>query len=248
MDELSTLDEAFSRLVYDKAARERLRRRDWTGLGESTRRALSGIDLDELDRLGSAVRRGLETGDLGGLGVRPGFPRTLASLAARGGEEAVLDGFVASAQLREVDGIGRRAGVSVAEAFHDWARGELQEDPAALCVLQHELAGIVLKTLVHSAVPGFQIRTPLIRATERGHLCVLDAVRPLRDAEDKPEQPFVHTSAGGRYVSGRLSLPVAALLLGASRSPPSWSEATLAGTTPGWRELAWRQLSERGLL
>jgi|GEM_PF-3903816 len=249
MDALSSLDASFSRLIFDRAARERLRRQDWSGLDEATRQALSNTNLDELDRLGSAVRRGIETGDLGGMGLRPGFPKTLAALAARTGEEgAVLDGFLASRHLREVDGIGRRAGVSMAEAFYDWASEQLQGDAAASCALQHELAGMLLKTRVHAPVLGFQVRTPLIRVTERGSLCVLDAARPLRDAEDKPEQPFVHACHGGRYISGRLSHAVAAVLLQATRSPPAWVTSMLAGVSPGWLERMRGPLIEKGLL
>src|SRR5262249_36550577 len=167
--------------VFDRAARARLRQRDWSGLGEETRRALVAINLEELDRLGQAVRRGIETGTLGGIGLRPSFPKTLATLGARYGEEGVVDRFLASGYLSGVDGVGRRVGVSIAEAFHAWACSELGENPVALCTLQHELAAALLKTMIHTAAPGFQIRTWLIRPTGRGHLCVLDSARPVVD-------------------------------------------------------------------
>lgn len=249
MGTLRALDDAFNRLVFDQAARDRLAAGDWDALGfdPATRRALHHIDIAELQRLGRALRRGLASGSLGGIGLTKAFDASLARLAVDGDAEAVLDRFIASSHLGEVDAVGLRSGVSVAEAFHDWAGRQLT-DPAARSVLQHEFVAAVLTALAGAARPGFLVRTRLVRETPRGHMALLDATRALSDPDDQPHEGVVHFAAVGKYLSGRISSPVAAVLLTSASSCPPWARQLAESLEPEQATAIRTGLTDRGMV
>jgi hypothetical protein len=248
MDELSRLDAAFQRLLFDPRLRASLRAGDRSALGPDAD-AFARLDLDELDRLAAAVRDGLVRGSLGGLGLADAFPATITALG--GDPAAVVERFLAdtggaAVDGRPIDATGRRAGVSVLEAFHGWADAALP-DPAPRARAQHELAAALLAALARTPRPGFLVGWPLVHLDALGGRCVLDAARPLAGPDDPPDDPVVYVAAAGRYASGRLSRPLAALVLEPLASPPRWTRECLAQQPPDALDAARRALAARGL-
>lgn len=249
MDRLARHDAAFHRLLFDRGLREQLRAGDWSALGDAAE-AFARIDLDELEALAVAIRSGLVRGSLGGLGLGDAFAGTIAGLG--GGVDAVVERFLAATggagpNGQPVDGTGRRAGVSILEAFHGWVATQLEPRSPALGRAQHELAAALLMALARTARPGFLVGWPLVHAGPRGWYCILDAERPLADPGDVPEQPFAYVAVGGRYATGRLSLALAAVVLDGADDPPAWVPQRLAQLERGVLEAARRGLAERGL-
>lgn len=249
MDRLARHDAAFQRLLFDRGLREQLRAGDPSALGDEAE-AFAGIDLGELEKLATAIRSGLLRGSLGGLGLGDAFVDTLAALG--GGADHVVERFLAATggaapDGRFVDGTGRRAGVSVLEAFHGWAATELPPRSPALARAQHELAAALLVALARTPRPGFLVGWPLAHAGPRGWCCILDAVRPLDGVDDPPEQPVAYVAVAGRYATGRVSPVLAAVLLDGVDDPPSWVPQALAGLEPDALATVRHALARRGL-
>ncbi|MCX4245101.1 hypothetical protein [Paraliomyxa miuraensis] len=249
MGELERHDEVFGRLLFDPDLRRRLRDGDWSDVADVAD-AFSGIDLDELEQLAVAVRDGLVRGSLGGLGIGPAFPHTIAALG--GGAQPVVERFLAATRGRApdgrgIDGTGRRAGISVLEAFHGWAELELADDPSARCRAQHELASALLRALARTPRPGFVVGWPLVHTGPQGWICALDASSPLAGPHEVPEQPIVYVTRGGRHATGRVSPGLAAVLLGDTDAPPPWVVELLARLGSDVLGAANEALAARGL-
>lgn len=244
MDGLSRHDALFHRLLFDRGVRDRVRAGDWSFAGDDAP-AFTGIDLGELDKLALAVRDGLLRGSLGGLGIGPAFVETIAALG--GSAEQVAERFLAATGGRRIDGTGRRAGISVLEAFHGWAADELALQPPAACRAQHELAAALLAALARTPRAGFLVEWPLVHAGPCGWYCVLDAMQPLARPADPPQQPVVYLAVGGRYASGRLSADLAAVVLEGADHPPDWARARVAALDPATLAAVRAALAARGL-
>jgi hypothetical protein len=230
VDGLRRYDELFSRLLFDRRFRERMRAGDWSLLGAEAE-AFSVVDLDISERLALAIRDGLIGGSLGGLGLGQAFPRTIAALG--GGVEAVAERFLeAHHEAQAFDGTCRQAGVSVFESFHGWADRQLEGRPADRRRAQHELAAGLLVILAGKPNPGFRVEWPLARPIPCGWYCVLDAVRPLAGPADPPEQPVAYVAALGQYVTGEDAADFAAVALDAAGAPPPWASRRLAQLDP----------------
>jgi hypothetical protein len=249
MGTLERHDEVFHRLLFDRRLREQVRAGGWSIVGDVAG-AFCRIDMDELEKLAVAVRDGLIKGSLGGLGIGAAFPGTIAALG--GGTDHVADRFLAATggaapDGRPTDATGRRAGVSVLEAFYGWAATELEQRPPALCQAQHELAAALLAALTRTPRPGFLVEWPLVHPGAQGWYCALDAVRPLVGPQDPPEQPVVYVAVRGRYATGRLSPALAAVVLDGAADPPGWVPERLARLDPASLDAARRALAARGL-
>lgn len=230
MDALKRYDALFSRLLFDRRFRERARGGDWSERGEVAE-AFSGIDLDTSERLSIAIRDGLITGSLGGLGIGAAFARTIEALG--GGVNAVAERFLeAHQEAAAFDGTCRLAGVSVFESFYLWAEGQFGDRPAERRQAQHEMAEALLVVLASKPDPGFLVRWPLIRRVPCGWYSVLDAERPLESADDWPEHPVAYVAALGQFVTGADALDFAAVVLAAAGEPQGWARERLAGLDP----------------
>ena len=155
MDALRRYDELLSRLLYDRPFRERARAGDWSAFGEEAD-AFQTVDLERCEALSTAIRDGLVSGQLGGLGLGHVFPETTSAIAG-GAPEAVEAFLAASGAAPGFDGTCREAGVSVFESFYRWAEGRLIHQPEALRVAQHELAAGLFRVLAAKPHPGFRI-------------------------------------------------------------------------------------------
>ena len=226
MDALKRYDAVLSRLLFDRQFRERARAGDWSDAGPEAE-AFAGVDWEASERLSLAIRDGVLSGHLGGLGIARAFPDTIGALG--GGANAVAERFLAAHDdVAAFDGTCRQAGVSVLESFFGWAKAQLAGRPADLRRAQHELAGALLAVLARRGKPGFLIRWSLARRVACGWYCVLDAVRPLDGPADTPEQPVAYVGAAGRYATGPLALTFAAVAQEAADPRPAWVSAQLA--------------------
>jgi len=230
MDALKRYDALFSRLLFDRRFRERARGGDWSELGEAAE-AFSGVDLDTSERLSIAIRDGLISGSLGGLGIGRAFAGTIDALG--GGVNAVAERFLeAHQEAPAFDGTCRQAGVSVFESFYLWAEGQLVHRPAELCRAQHEFAAALLEILASKPNPGFLVRWPLIRQIPCGWYSVLDAERPLGGLADPPEHPVAYVGVLGQFVTGADAVNFAAVALDAADERRRWAREHLARLDP----------------
>lgn len=250
MDVLKEYDSAFRRLLFDRSFRARVTSGDRSELGHIAS-AFSSIDMHELEKLARAVRDGLLRGSLGGLGIGDSFVNTIAALGGTTNE--VADRFLAASVSQRpdwlpIDCTGRRAGVSVLEAFYGWAATELAQRPSELCRAQQEFAVALLTALTRTPRPGFLIAWPQVHAGTQGWYCVLDVAEPLNGRHEQPRQPVVYAAIRGRYVSGRVSTSLAAIIMDCADEPPAWvgAQLLLIGTAP--LNEARSLLKERGLL
>jgi hypothetical protein len=245
MDALKRYDALFSRLIFDRGFRDQVRAGDWSAMGDAAD-AFNGVDLVKLEKLATDIRDGLIRGSLGVPGVGAAFPQTIAVLG--GGAEAVADRFLADHYLAEdIDGTGRRAGVSPLESFFDWASGQLAGQPAALGRAQHELAAALVAALARTPRPGFLVHWPLLRPGPRGWCCVLDTARPLQGPDDRPDHPVAYLGLDSRYAAGSVTESMAAAVMETADAPPPWA-ADLARADPEATATARRALEDGTLL
>jgi hypothetical protein len=245
MDGLKRYDDFYTRLLFDRRVRAQVRSGGWSAAGPAAE-AFEGVDLDKLEKLSGEIRDGLIQGYLGGLGIGPAFPDTIAALG--GDINDLVERFLADHQaLEAIDGTGRRAGVCVLESFYVWALSQLTQRPDAHCRAQHEFAAALIGALAQSPDPGFVIRWPLVRRLACGWCCVLDLERPLTSLGDEPEHPAAYIAVTGRYAHGPMALSLAAVMLEDVEAPPLWVAGQLERLDPATLEATRRALLNRPL-
>jgi hypothetical protein len=225
MDALTRYDALFSRLIFDRPFRHRVRAGDLSELG-SQADAFSGVDFEACERLATAIRDGLINGNLGGLGIGRAFPETIRALGGTASD--IVERFLeAHDETQTFDGTCRRAGVSVFESFLNWVTPQFDGRPDPLCRAQHELATALFRILARKPVPGFLVDWPLARRFARGWFCVLDARTPLRDPYDAQERPVAFVAALGQMVTGEDALDFAAVALERNDCRQPWVSGRL---------------------
>lgn len=250
MDALKPFDLAFHRLLFDRPHRERVASGDRSEIGPMADE-FANLDMVELDLLAKAIRDGLVRGSLGGLGIGDNFAGTIVALGATTND--VVDRFLADTVSQyhgklPIDCTGRRAGVSVLESFYEWAATQFAQRPEELCRAQQELAAALLTALARTPHPGFLVAWPLLHAGAHGWYCILDAAGPLNGAQTRPREPIVFAAIRGRYIRGRVSTTLAAVILGCANRPPDWVAEQLLQIPAELLNVARTALVRRGIL
>ncbi|MEU5988136.1 hypothetical protein ABZ806_04070 [Spirillospora sp. NPDC047418] len=224
MGHLTELDQVFERLLLDSGFRRRYRSGAGdTAVSAAVRQALSSMDWGEFERLARRVRHNVGTGAIGGIAITKAFQRTLGTLAETPEEqEAVIDRFLASGHVAQVNAVGNSEGVTVAEAFYRFMMDDSRSMATRLAA-QHEFCAAVLHILGATERVGFIVESGLIRRHDNGAVAVLDANRPLEDADQEPEHCLAIGVTRNGYWSGAVTKPTAAALLLRAHSSPSWA-------------------------
>jgi hypothetical protein len=227
MGHLTELDQVFERLLLDSDFRRRYR--SDTGdvdVSAAVRQSLSSMDWGEFERLARRVRRNIGTGAIGGVAITQAFQRTLGTLTETPEQqEAVIDRFMASEHISRVNAIGNAEGVTVAEAFYRFMMADSRSTATRLAA-QHEFCAAILQMLGATERVGFIVESGLIHLHDNGGVAVLDANRPLEDADQEPENCFAFGVTRKGYWSGAVTKPTAAALLRCARSSPAWAVRT----------------------
>jgi hypothetical protein len=244
MDALKRYDELFSRLLFDRKFRQRVRAGDLSELGTEAD-AFSVVDFAACEQLATAIRDGLINGNLGGLGIGRAFPETINALGGRADE--IVERFLeAHTETQAFDGTCRQAGVSVFESFFHWVEPQLAGRPEEGCRAQHELARSLFEVLAGKSNPGFVTEWPLARRFPRGWFCVLDALRPLQGPWDSPEHPVAYLAALGQLLTGEDALDFAAVALERDEPGQAWVGGRLSRLDGGTLEALRKVCSATG--
>jgi hypothetical protein len=195
-----TLDEALCALLYSRSFREQFAHGERTGLAREDVRALSTLDLDELERAARLACRALLDRPHRGVGtLREAFPETIGAWTRAHPERSLDDlaieladapGFAAFSAVQACQGI------SLEEAFFRFAEGRAIGEPE---VRLRELVTAMMRSLVVTPHPFFAL-PEVIRAAPMGHFAVLES------------GPTLVAALGGRLLVGPITPFLAAVL------------------------------------
>ena len=188
------LEEALAALLYDDAARARLR------AGEADDPRLSTLDIDEVEEAAREVRRMvLGRTHRGTGGIEAWFPSTLAAWRASHPDDRDLDGLLSlfCASPSCVAWREHGPGISIEEAFYRLFLDAGVGDPATL---HEEFVGAIVRAL--AVTPRARFARPNLVHRAPGGCYALG------------KKGTLHAALDGKYVHGPVTPLIAALLEG----------------------------------
>jgi hypothetical protein len=195
-----TLDEALSALLYRRSFRERFARGERSGLSDDDVRALSTLDLDELERAARLACGALLERPHRGVGtLLDAFPQTIGAWTRAHPERSSGDLAMELADAPAFDAysaVQACNGISLEEAFFRFAEDRAIGEPdVRLC----EFVTAIVKSLVVTPRPFFAL-PDIVRVAPRGHFAVLE------------HGPTLIAALEGRLVVGPITRFLAAVL------------------------------------
>jgi hypothetical protein len=228
-----TLDEALSALLYRLSFRERFVRGERSGLSDDDVRALSALDLEELERVARRACGALLERPHRGVGtLRDAFPQTIDAWtrAHPGRQLDELGVELANAPAFEAcSAVQACPGISLEEAFFRFAEDRAIGEPE---VRVRELVTAIMKSLVVTPRPFFAL-PEMVWTAPGGHFAVLEP------------GPTLVAALEGRLVVGPITAFLAAVL---SRPEALDEHAARSGVTSADAGASMTELRRMGLL